>query len=624
MPRSIPVPTWKVYFDARDDGLSITKAASRAGIGKDAAYAFERGQPSSSGRTAAILLGRHHVGGSEVVHVEADATKALGDFSYFRLRYFGRRSTPWQERAAYEVLRHLESDRKEFAVINMPPGSGKSTLFTHDIPAWLIARRRSIRILLGSRTGRQATMYAERLRGTLGRTQPLTADSEAVRTGMAQDAVATLHHDFGAFRPEGRELQWTSKQFYVVQNDGQVRDDKEPTVSAFGQEEGSLGWRGDLAIWDDLVDYKNVTSRDAWEKLLTFWQQNAERRIEPGGLLLLQGQRIAPNDLYRWALNVRTADGSPKYHHVVYPAHNDEACHGQHGAKAKAWPDGCLLDPHRLPWTELENVRTQDPRVYDIQYQQRDGSATGSLVDPLWVYGGQDDSGVYPGCLDNTRARLAVPEGISDRPLWSVVSVDPSPTNWWAVQWWLVDPTDPRAWLMTTSRRRMSNLEFLTHDPDTGTYTGLLQDMLEASRTTPYPLQHVVVEVNAAQKWLLSQPYVQKWAMLNQVTFLPHTTASNKTDPTFGVQSTAAWYRQGRINIPNADPRTRVEVKPLVDQVLAWPEGREDDQVMAQWFMVRAATFQYAPRQSTRPTLPRPSWVRKAGRGLPTALGRVG
>lgn len=623
MPRAIALPRWRRYFDARDDGLSIPKAAAKAQIGRDAAYAFERGQPGSSGRQAAILLGRDHVGGHRVVHIDADADRAHHDFAYFRLRYFGRQSMPWQERAAYTVLGLLESADKEFAVINMPPGAGKSTLFTHDLPAWLIVRRRSIRVLLGSRTGRQARMYSDRLRSTLSRTQPVKADSEQVRVGGARDAVATLAGDFGPFKPEGRSQQWTSAQFTVVQSDGDLTDDKEPTVSAYGQDEGSLGWRGDIAIWDDLVDTKNTRSKEAYSKLLEWYQTNAERRIEPGGLLLLQGQRIAHSDLYRWALNVRTFDGGPKYHHVTFPAHSDDTCTGVHDpARARPWPDGCLLDPVRLPYRELENIRHQDPRVFDVQYQQNDGEAVGSLVSPMWLYGGSDSSATYPGCMDGSRSAYVPPE--TDAPLWSVVSVDPSPSNYWAVQFWLADPSAPTAWLMHSSRRRMSNLEFLTLDPSTGSYSGLLQDYLDRSRDIGHPLQHVVVEVNAAQKWLLSQPYVQRWGLLNHVTFLPHTTAANKTDPAYGVQTIAEWFRQGRIRLPSGDPHSRVMVKHLVDEVLAWPEGRTDDQVMALWFLTRAMTFQYAPKAGARPTLPRPSWVRPAGRGLPSALGRVG
>ena len=50
-----------------------------------------------------------------------------------------------------------------------------------------------------------------------------------------------------------------------------------------------------------------------------------------------------------------------KYSHVVFKAHDDERCTGKHD-DVKPWPDGCLLDPYRIPWKTLEQVKFQNPR----------------------------------------------------------------------------------------------------------------------------------------------------------------------------------------------------------------------------------------------------------------------
>ena len=140
---------WGKYFAARNQGLGVSEAARRGRLSNATAYRFERGDPGSGGLVAAAELGVSMVAGQVVAQpLSVDAQRALEDFAYFRFRYFGRRSTPWQERAAYELLRIFEDgtqDRK-YVVMNEPPGSGKSTLFTHDIPAWLIVRDRTIRI----------------------------------------------------------------------------------------------------------------------------------------------------------------------------------------------------------------------------------------------------------------------------------------------------------------------------------------------------------------------------------------------------------------------------------------------------------------------------------------------
>jgi hypothetical protein len=41
----------------------------------------------------------------------------------------------------------------------------------------------------------------------------------------------------------------------------------------------------------------------------------------------------------------------PIYKHVTYKAHYEDRCVGDHGKAAAAWPEGCLLDPKRVPWS---------------------------------------------------------------------------------------------------------------------------------------------------------------------------------------------------------------------------------------------------------------------------------
>ena len=175
--------------------------------------------------------------------------------------------------------------------MNEPPGSGKSTLFTHDIPCWLIARDRSIRIQVGSRTERQARMYVGRIKRSLERDAPLRADTDSLEAGVAFDADACLQDDYGAFRPEGRSDMWRAEGLTVRQLDGASLDDKEPTVSAWGMDSGFLGGRFDLVVWDDLADRKNSSTPDGRAILQDWWDTEAETRLEPRGLLLLQGQR---------------------------------------------------------------------------------------------------------------------------------------------------------------------------------------------------------------------------------------------------------------------------------------------------------------------------------------------
>lgn len=611
------VDRWGKYFAARNEGIGVEQAAKKARLSPSTAYRFERGDPSSGGLEAASILGINTVAGNLVAQpLSPEATRALEDFAYFRLRYFGRKSTPWQERAAYEVLRSAQSRDRDYLVINEPPGSGKSTLFTHDIPCWLIARDRSIRIQIGSRTERQARMYVGRIKRSLERDAPLRADAESLELGISFDAEACLQDDFGAFKPEGRTDLWRAEALVVRQLDGVQLDDKEPTVSAWGQDSGFLGGRFDFVLWDDLVDRKNTKSVESRDQLREWWDAEAETRLEPGGTLLLQGQRISHDDLYRYCLDKKTISEQPKYRHVVYRAHDEELCTKNHD-NLEPWPKSCLLDPHRLPWTHLETLKQNNPRNFEIMYQQYDGDVIGGLVDPAWITGGVDSDGYpRPGCVDKQRTFLDPPEHLLNGNGWSFITVDPSPTEWWGIIWWLYDPNTGNRYIIDLHRRRLNPEQFISLDLNTFEWSGLIPELYEKANSLSIPITHVIVEVNAAQRWLLSQPHVQKWIASTGMIFIPHTTSVNKQDPKYGLESIGDLFRQGMIRIPWGDFASRTRCQHLVEEATKYPDYETTDLIMSVWFHKLAVENHYSPNQSGRYHLARPSWLGHRSRGL--------
>lgn len=611
------VERWGRYFVARNGGLGVEAAARRAKLSASSAYRFERGDQGSGGLEAAAVLGVTVVAGQVVAQpLSEDAWRALEDFAFFRLRFFGRKSTPWQERAAYEILRLVGSDSREYVVMNEPPGSGKSTLFSHDIPCWLIARDRSIRIQIGSRTERQARMYVGRIKKSLERDAPLRAAADDMERGVSFDAVACMQDDFGGFRPDGRSDLWRAEALVCRQLDGVSLDDKEPTVSAWGQDSGFLGGRFDFVIWDDLVDRKNTKTLEAKDNLKEWWDSEAETRLEPGGLLLLQGQRIAHDDLYRYCLDKKTLDEQRKFRHVVFKAHDEDLCTGSHD-QVEAWPKGCLLDPNRLPWRELETIKHNNPRTFAVMYQQEDGDIVGGLVDPAWITGGIDGDGYpAPGCLDKQRGFLQPPEHLIDNDAWSFITVDPSPTEWWGIIWWLYDPESGNRYIIDLHKRRMNPEQFLSLDLDTFEWSGLIQELWEDSNDLGVPVSHVIVEVNAAQRWLLSQPHVQKWMNMTGVAFVPHTTSINKQDPKYGLESIGDLFRQGRIRIPWGDAQSRTRCQNLIDEAVRYPESDTTDLIMSTWFSKLAVENHYTPRREGMYRMSRPGWMTSRPRGL--------
>ena len=186
---------WRSYYELRDGGQTVELAAARAGLSPSSAYRYERGEESSQGMRAALALERGDLPTTsmaadspvisesnevvrqsdfEPIRTTEEGQKALKDFAYFRFRYFGRKSMPWQVRAAEQVAIMLSTKDREYVVMNEPPGSGKSTLFSHDVLCWMICRDRTIRIQIGV----QNRTASKNVRGPY-QAQPGTAQPDA-------------------------------------------------------------------------------------------------------------------------------------------------------------------------------------------------------------------------------------------------------------------------------------------------------------------------------------------------------------------------------------------------------------------------------------------------------------
>ena len=204
----------KKYFEARTAGFSIAESARKAKFSEATAYRVEKaaqnlradeGIDSSASNYRELKKEAKLSGPIPYDRLSDEAKLALEDFGYFRERYFGRVSTPWQEEAGIALVELLESPDKEYVVMNMPPGSGKTTLL-HDITCWVICRNRSTRLLTGSATMSLAKRNLMRVRRSLERVIPEQADEMLKARGQALDAITTMAHDFGRFKPLEKEL----------------------------------------------------------------------------------------------------------------------------------------------------------------------------------------------------------------------------------------------------------------------------------------------------------------------------------------------------------------------------------------------------------------------------------
>jgi hypothetical protein len=454
-----------------------------------------------------------------------------------------------------------------------------------------------------------ASKYSGRIRRTLERVRPL------------EGAAGVLAQDYGRFKPELQDI-WRQDEFVVLAHDDEPIEDKEPTVSAFGMETEFLGTRANFVVWDDLVTNKTMATPEKVEKLQTWWETEGETRLEPGGLLLLQGQRMGPEDLYNYALQQHVADDyedgtdhpvdDTRYNHIIFPAHFEDRCTQDHGKDAKPFPEGCLLDPIRLPWRGKNGLATiikNKESKFRVQYQQEDVDPDSVLVKKVWVDGGKDTDGiVYSGCWDDGRDVAGIPKNL-EGPLYSIATADPSPTKYWSVQWWLYQPSTGLRYFLDMYRGTMDSPDFLDWVQGTNTYIGIMNDWQIRSESMGYPITHWIVENNAAQRFLLQYDFIKRWSRQHRTQIIGHSTyGKNKLDDNFGVQMLKNIYRLGLCRFPGAG-RGHITALPLITEVTRYPEGSTDDCLMAQWF------FEYWLPTLARPVasskkLSRPSWVR--------------
>lgn len=615
---------WEIYEQRRNRGWSVKQACHDARIDPSTAHRREKARAGLS-RTERKWLDPRLKASDPMAYnaLRPEARRALIDFAYFQRRYFGRVATPWQVEAAEMVLQYLATPDKAYVVVNAPPGVGKSTLFTLDLCAWLTCRNRAIRGLIGSKTQTSAVRYVQRLKRALEQPVPLKGEGAEIELGLALDAEATLADDFGAFKPAYKD-QWAGEAFVVAQVGGALVAEKEPTWSAYGMDSGFLGMRYDFIVWDDLVDQRVLRTIESRENQQLWWDTVAEKRLEPAGLLVLQGQRMGPDDLYRYALEKRVvpeeddesdSESTRKYHHIVFKAHYDDRCSGTHKRADPYYPEGCCLDPRRLPYTELRGEMANMMSNFAVVYQQEDVDPHTALIDMNWIKGGTDPhtAELYPGCLDVERGVAELPKGLAG-DLLSIATADPSPTKFWSIQWWVVRHVDGVAherYLMDHVRQRMDAPGFLDWHENIRGFTGLMEEWQARSVNLEVPIKYWIVEANSAQRFMLQYNHVTRWMAHWRVNLIPHQTAANKSDPQYGIEVLRPAYRYGQVRLPYRAGSAYMASAKLIEEVTHWPMGRSDDCVMAQWFLEWHLP-RLLPVGKPLPRMNRPTWLREA------------
>jgi hypothetical protein len=122
-----------------------------------------------------------------------------------------------------------------------------------------------------------------------------------------------------------------------------------------------------------------------------------------------------------------------------------------------------------------------------------------------------------------------------------------------------------------------------------------------------YPISNWIVEVNAAQRFLLAHDFIRKWQALHSVNIVPHTTSRNKLDETLGIEALLPpLWRMGQVRLPNMKDNWKTMA--FVDEMSTWSSGKKNgtDLVMAHWFSELHVPQMVEPQKPQK--MWRPSW----------------
>jgi hypothetical protein len=583
-----------LIFDAEGPKLPVTRAAKEVGISVATAYRLRDGmKPAQTEKRPDRELQNELPKPKTADQLGTDARASLADINLFGEMFFARRPSPWRYEAAMRAGELLATEDREFIDVNVFPGIGKTTFWTHDLPAWLIAGGytedpafgRALRIMLGSRVLKVSKGFVLRLRRSLDLRRPFWDKEQKV------GAEFVMSLEFGRFKPDtsiGEESIWAQDQFLVAQLGELDLYEKEPTVQAAAQDSGFLGERVNLAVWDDIAVTANSTNPEVAANTANWFEDEAETRVEPGGLLALVGQRLTPLDLHRKRLDARVenerGEEVPLYHHIVFPAHHDDLCDGDHRQWDPEANTGCLTDAWRL--SERDWMKVRSKTNYRTVYQQEDADPSRILVQRIWLEGGRDPAtGLEaPGCYDRDRSFHQWPTDVG--PLIDYVSLDPSAGNWWAAEWWAVQPDTRHNYLIEGRRKKIAAGTLLDWDNAHQVFTGWMHEMTVRSLELGHPIRVWVIEAVAAHKYLFQFEHFRRWQQaFPGVSVISHETQRNKIDPELGVEGLLPTrYRTGMKHLPKAEGLEALNFNRVFEKELTtYPFAETDDTVMADW-----------------------------------------
>ena len=573
------------FLKLRRKGLTVAESAKQVGRSvktvenwRAADDAFKREADEAS---AALKRGKAS---------DRDPELFTLDFASWRKRFLGMETYPHMQQWI-DVLEGKpptflhesivwEPGNPRRLLVQTPPFHSKSTVITQQYVAYRICMNPEVRIVIVSKTQKQAAKYLYSVKRML--TEPQFRDLQA--------AYAP---------PEGFKGEiWTSTMIYANGRgqSEQVIDPaaKDPTVEAIGIGGQLQGARADLIILDDVEDPKNVAQ---WEQHLDWVNEVVQSRLSNGRILVV-GTRVAPTDL---SSALRDGDnflsGKSPWSYLGQPAVLEY--HDDPNDWVTLWPKSTTpLD------VEDESIQPDENGLWPVWDGPKLADVRESIRPRSWalLYMQQpigDDSVFSMACVNGSIDRRRKPGPLRPGELGGrvhglegtnrILSIDPAGTGEGFMLAYAVDRTSGDRYVMNG---------WVTQGATPTWYADTLESVIPE-----YGIEELVIENQGYSGWLIHDPRIVKYCQMRGIRIIPsYTGVGNKQDPNFGVASMASLFGTTRkqegvgrelhnddnlIHLP--DPNLSLGIKALVEQLLIWQPGKSgaklrQDGPMALWF----------------------------------------
>lgn len=478
-------------------------------------------------------------------------------------------------------------------IMNFPPDHGKSTIFTIAYTVWNIYKNPSFRVIILCNTNELAKDFLFSIQQYL---------LNPVFTKLREKDPP------GGWRDD--ELPWTANYMYVRGRDVGAAANPDPTVQALGMGQQLYGRRCDLLIADDIETTVNVGGYKTHAKILTR-EANSRLRpstvglvdegeeVDPGGLLLVLGTRVAPVDVYSYLREAGRDQNELGYTYFAQPAilQNEFLPKEQW---VTLWPE--RQGPGQVAQHRAGYV---DQREFQLIYQQND------ISDDAPFPAGCVDSAVnpqrYAGILSGT-----VPGNrkMGMDGLHIVGGVDPATTGGTAMVVVGADPLTMRRYVLDVFYERNVHAERFIQQIKT--------------MTERYGVKEWRIERNAFQRFLTQLDALTSYMNARGVIITEHmTTGHTKWDEDWGVSTLIPLFKscaqesseglyvarprtpwvEGTHLIELPKPKQHPGILALIQQLKVWDvniaKHTATDTVMALWFAEIAAREYLLGRRAT-------------------------